>query len=74
MITLLLRWLRDRSGKPGVVIRTYKGDKAAERGIAKMTGQYGYEVQNHTTRKAMYSAAAGIFTRKQIHTVTFVRE
>jgi hypothetical protein len=30
--------------------------------------------QNQASRKAMYSAAAGILTRKQIHTVTFVKE
>lgn len=73
MITLLIRWLRDRSGKPGVAIRTYKSNRAAERGIQRMTGRYGYHVQDHDVRKARYSALAGVFTRKQIHTVTFVR-
>jgi hypothetical protein len=52
------------------VIKKYKGEKAAQRGIAEME-RMGYEVDQMNTRKAMYSAATGVFTRKQIHTVVF---
>jgi len=51
----------------------YKGDRAASRGIEKM-GANGWTVQTHNTRKAMFSLLAGVFTRKQIHTVTFVKQ
>jgi hypothetical protein len=52
------------------VIKKYKGEKAAQRGIAEMERQ-GYEVDEMSTRKAMYSVATGVFTRKQIHTIVF---
>ncbi len=56
----------------GVVVKKYKGDAALEKGLAVMD-RLGYTVQNQSTRKAAFSAAAGVFTQKQIHTVTFVK-
>ena len=53
-----------------VVIKTYKGDRAAERGIAEMRRQ-GYEVDQSSARKQLWSPATGVFTRKQKHTITF---
>lgn len=55
-----------------VKVAKYKGDKAAARGIAKMTDR-GWTVQSQSTRKAVYSLMGGLFTKKQIHTVTFVK-
>jgi hypothetical protein len=52
------------------VIKKYKGEKAAQRGITEMQ-HMGYEVDQASTRKAMYSLATGVFTRKQIHTIVF---
>ncbi|MGD0386299.1 MAG: hypothetical protein ABSB73_09200 [Solirubrobacteraceae bacterium] len=56
-----------------IVVKKYKGDRALERGLNSMQ-QRGYEIQDQSTRKALYSATAGVFTRKQIHTVTFHRQ
>jgi hypothetical protein len=55
-----------------VKVEKYKGERELERGIEKMLKK-GWTVQNQDSRKAMYSMATGIFTRKQIHTVTFVK-
>jgi hypothetical protein len=55
-----------------VKVEKYKGERALEHGIEKMTGK-GWTVQNQNSRKAMYSLATGVFTRKQIHTVTFTK-
>jgi hypothetical protein len=56
-----------------IVVKKYKGEKELEKGLTLMA-TLGYVTQNQASRKAMYSAAAGILTRKQIHTVTFVKE
>lgn len=56
-----------------VKVQKFKGDRSAAKGIAKMTAK-GWTVQSQSTRKAVFSLATGIFTRKQIHTVTFVRD
>lgn len=56
-----------------VKVCKYKGDRALQRGLQKMGGK-GWTVQNQSSRKAMYSLLGGLFTRKQIHTVTFVRD
>ena len=56
-----------------VKVQKYKGDRAAARGIEKMSGK-GWTVQTQSTRKALFSLVAGVFTRKQIHTVTFVKD
>jgi hypothetical protein len=53
-----------------IKVKKYKGNRQAEVMIERMMSR-GWHVQSHTTRKAMYSLATGIFTRKQIHTVTF---
>jgi hypothetical protein len=58
---------------PRVVVKKFKGERALARGIEEMT-RLGYEVQNQASRKALYSATAGVLTRKQIHTVTFVKK
>lgn len=56
-----------------VAVKKYRGDRRYRRGLEQMT-RAGWRVEAHTARKAMFSLLAGIFTRKQIHTVTFVRE
>jgi ribosomal protein L7/L12 len=53
-----------------IVVMKFKGDRALERGLNGMAKK-GYVVDQQASRKALYSAAAGVFTRKQIHTVTF---
>lgn len=56
-----------------VKVRKYKGERNLQRGLRKMTAQ-GWRVENQATRKAAFSFLTGFFTRKQIHTVTFVRD
>lgn len=56
-----------------VKVQKFKGDRAAAKGIEKMAAK-GWTVQNQSTRKAAFSLLAGIFTRKQIHTVTFTKD
>jgi hypothetical protein len=53
-------------------VKRYNGDRALERGLQRMKAQ-GWTPQNVNTRKAAYSLMTGIFTRKQVHTVTFVK-
>ena len=55
-----------------VKVERYKGDKELERGIQKMLAK-GWTVSNQASRKATYSLMTGLLTRKQIHTVTFVK-
>lgn len=55
-----------------ITIKKYKGNKDAAKGIEKMEKQ-GWTVRDQASRKAVYSLAAGLFTRKQIHTITFER-
>ena len=43
-----------------------------EETFEKMLKQ-GWQLQNQDSRKALYSLTTGIFTRKQIHTITFVK-
>ena len=50
----------------------FKGNKDAQRGIEKMLAA-GWTIEDQASRKAVYSLAAGLFTRKQIHTITFTR-
>jgi len=52
------------------VVKKFTGDRALERGLNDMA-KNGYVVDQQASRKALYSAATGLFTRKQIHTVTF---
>jgi hypothetical protein len=56
-----------------IIVKKYKGDRRLARGLRRMARR-GYEVQSQSTRKALFSAAAGVFTHKQIHTVTFRRQ
>lgn len=67
--------------KTQVKVITYKGDKDAEHGIEKMLNQ-GWEIQDSDTRKQWASMHHGasllvpglaLLTKKQKHTVTFVR-
>jgi hypothetical protein len=60
------------AGNANVRIVKVTGDQDAANTISQWISQ-GWQVQSHTTRKASYSAMAGVFTRKQIHTITFVR-
>ena len=55
-----------------VKVKKYKGERDLRRGLEKMTGD-GWTVQSQSSRKKVFSLLTGIFTRKQIHTVTFVR-
>jgi hypothetical protein len=55
-----------------VKVEKYKGEKALEQGIAKMLVP-GWQIQNQAQRKQAYSLATGVFTKKQIHTVTYVK-
>lgn len=54
-------------------VKKYKGDRRLRRGIAKMTAN-GWSVDAQSSRKRMWSWTTGIFTRKQIHMVTFRRD
>ena len=53
-----------------IVVKKFTGDRALERGLNGMAKK-GYVVEQQASRKALYSATTGLFTRKQIHTVTF---
>jgi hypothetical protein len=55
-----------------VRVERYNGDKALERGLQRMKAK-GWSVQSVNTRKAAFSAMTGVFTRKQVHTVTFAK-
>jgi hypothetical protein len=59
--------------KTRVKVLRFKGQHSAERGISRMLSK-GWEIQDQASRKAVWSPVTGLFTRKQIHTVTFVRE
>lgn len=56
-----------------VKVKKFKGERELEKGIEKMLKD-GWQVQGQNSRKAMYSLATGVFTRKQIHTVTFTKD
>jgi hypothetical protein len=56
-----------------VKVEKYKGEKELEKGLARMLSA-GWKVQDQSTRKQAYSLTTGVFTKKQIHTVTFVKE
>ncbi|MGH2877661.1 MAG: ribosomal protein L7/L12 [Solirubrobacteraceae bacterium] len=56
-----------------IIVKKYKGERALERGLNEMAKK-GYVVDQQASRKALYSAATGVFTRKQIHTVTFRKQ
>ncbi len=53
-------------------VETYKGEKELQRGLQTMRNE-GWTVDEQASRKALYSLAAAVFTRKQIHTVTYTR-
>lgn len=56
-----------------VKVMKFKGEKELERGIEKMLAD-GWQLQNQASRKQAYSLMTGVFTKKQIHTVTFVKD
>lgn len=56
-----------------VKVRKFKGEQQLARGIERMA-KTGWTVQGQSSRKKVYSLTTGIFTRKQIHTVTFVKD
>lgn len=56
-----------------VKVKKYKGEKALERGIREMSAK-GWSVQSQTSRKRVWRPSTGLFTRQQIHTVTFVKD
>jgi hypothetical protein len=53
-------------------VRKYKGERDLAKGLAKMQAD-GWQVQSRTSRKLWWRWTSGIFTRKQLHTVTFTR-
>lgn len=61
-----------RTGKASVVVKTVKGERAAEREIRRML-ERGYQLETHGSRKVVWSPLTGVFTRKQKHTLTFVK-
>lgn len=56
-----------------ITVRRYKGERRLARGLSAMQAE-GWSVESHNTRKAWWSWVTGVFTRKQVHTVTFSRE
>lgn len=62
------------SARPGrkVIVRTVKGDRAAQRKIEEMLAK-GYRLEGQASRKVAWSPLTGVFTRKQKHTLTFVK-
>lgn len=61
-----------RGTGPNVIVETVKGDHAAQRRIAFMI-EHGYQLQQQGSRKVVWSPLTGVFTRKQKHTLTFVK-
>jgi hypothetical protein len=55
-----------------VKVEKYKGERELEKGLAKMMDK-GWAVQTQASRKRAFRLATGLFTRQQIHTVTFVK-
>jgi hypothetical protein len=55
-----------------VKVEEFRGDRNLARGVERMTN-LGWTVEDQTSRKALYSLMMGLFTRKQIYTVTFVK-
>lgn len=58
---------------PQVKVEKYEGERDLERGLQRYLSD-GWTVQSKSTRKKAWSPLTGVFTRKQIHTVTFVKE
>ena len=56
-----------------VVVRRVPYDAVAAKEIEKYQRQ-GYELTSHNTRKAAWSPLTGLFTSKQIHTLTFTKQ
>ena len=54
-------------------VERFNGDYALKAGIRRMAKK-GWSVQSVSSRKAAYSLLTGIFTRKQVHNVVFIRE
>jgi hypothetical protein len=61
-----------RGEGPKVIVETVKGDAAARRTIEYYLSR-GYELQGQGSRKVVWSPVTGVFTRKQKHTLTFVK-
>ena len=59
-------------GKTKTKIVRVKGDRKAQRILSRYADR-GWVVQSHTTRKALFSLGLGLFTRAQIHTITFTK-
>lgn len=49
---------------PKVKVVTYKGERAAQKGISKMLGD-GWELEGQSSRKEWFNLTTGIFTGKQ---------
>jgi hypothetical protein len=57
---------------PQVQIKRYKGENAFRRDAEKMYAA-GWTIVGQSSRKQMYSLMTGVFTRKQISTVTWTK-
>jgi len=55
-----------------VKVQKYKGERALQRGVQKMLDD-GWTVQTQQSRKRIWRPTTGIFTKQQVHTVTFVK-
>jgi len=54
-----------------VRVERYKGDAELQRGLQQMLAE-GWQVQNQSSRKQVWAATTGVFTKHKIHTVTYV--
>jgi len=61
-----------KGGGPAVVVKTVKGNKAAQRQIRSMLTR-GYELEAQSSRKVAWTPLTGLWTRKQKHTLTFIK-
>lgn len=59
--------------KQTVQVKRYKGERAFAKDAEKMMAT-GWHIEGQSTRKQVYSLATGIFTRKGISTVTWVKD
>jgi len=53
-------------------VERYPGDLTMEKGINQMLAQ-GWRVDDTSTHKSAWTPAAGIFTERKVHVVTFTK-
>jgi len=57
---------------PKRIVKTVKGDAKATRLVNRMD-ELGYDLVDSSSRKVVWSPVTGLFTRKQKHTLIFVK-